>query len=67
MKAKELRELTLDELSQRERDLAGEYFNLKFQLATNQLSNTMKLKQVKQDIARIKTIIREKTLEKQSG
>ncbi len=65
MKAKELRELTLEELSQRERDLAGEYFNLKFQLATNQLSNTMKLKQVKQDIARIKTIIREKTLEKQ--
>lgn len=65
MKAKELRELTLEELSQRERDLAGEYFNLKFQLATNQLSNTMKLKQVKQDIARIKTIIRERTLEKQ--
>jgi large subunit ribosomal protein L29 len=65
VKAKELRELTLEELSQRERDLAGEYFNLKFQLATNQLSNTMKLKQVKQDIARIKTIIREKTLEKQ--
>ncbi len=65
MKAKELRELTFEELSQRERDLAGEYFNLKFQLATNQLSNTMKLKQIKQDIARVKTIIREKTHEKQ--
>ena len=60
MKAKDFRELTLEELRQREKDLAGECFNLKFQLATNQLSNTMKLTQVKRDIARVKTIIREK-------
>lgn len=65
MKAKEFRELTVEELKQRENDLAGEYFNLKFQLATNQLSNTMKLTQVKQDIARVKTILREKELGKQ--
>ena len=64
MKAKEFRELTVEELKQREKDLAGEYFNLKFQLATNQLSNTMKLRQVKQDIARVKTILREKDLGK---
>jgi len=65
VKAKEFRELTVEELKQRENDLAGEYFNLKFQLATNQLSNTMKLTQVKQDIARVKTILREKELGKQ--
>jgi len=65
VKAKEFRELTVEELRQREKDLAGEYFNLKFQLATNQLSNTMKLTQVKQDIARVKTILREKELAKQ--
>lgn len=65
MKAKEFRELTVEELKQREKDLAGEYFNLKFQLATNQLSNTMKLTQVKQDIARVKTILLEKELGKQ--
>ncbi len=64
MKAKEFRELTVEELKQREKDLAGEFFNLKFQLATNQLSNTMKLRQVKQDIARVKTILREKDLGK---
>jgi large subunit ribosomal protein L29 len=60
MKAKELRELSLDELKQREEDLTGEYFNLKFQYATNQLSNTMKLSLTRKDIARIKTILREK-------
>lgn len=65
MKAKEFRELTVEELKQREKDLAGEYFNLKFQLATNQLSNTMKLTQVKQDIARVKTILREKEIGEQ--
>jgi len=65
VKAKEFRELTVEELKQREKDLAGEYFNLKFQLATNQLSNTMKLTQVKQDIARVKTILLEKELGKQ--
>jgi large subunit ribosomal protein L29 len=65
VKAKELRELNVDELKQKEKDLAGELFNLKFQLATNQLSNTMKVVQVKRDIARVKTMIREKGLHRQ--
>ncbi len=60
MKAKELRELTLDELQQREKDLKAEYFNLKIQLATNQLSSTAKLSQVKKDIARVKSIVQQK-------
>ena len=65
MKAKELRELNIDELIQKEKDLAGELFNLKFQLATNQLSNTMKVGQVKREIACVKTMIREKELHRQ--
>jgi len=65
VKAKELRELNVDELKQKEKDLAGELFNLKFQLATNQLSNTRKVVQVKRDIARVKTMIREKELHRQ--
>jgi len=60
VKAKDVRELTIDELKQREKDLKAEYFNLKFQLATNQLSNTMKLTEVRRDIARVKTVLREK-------
>ncbi len=60
MKAKEMRELTVEELNQRENDLKAEYFNLKFQLATNQLTSSAKLSQAKKDIARIKTIVREK-------
>lgn len=60
MKAKEVRELTVEELQQREKDLKAELFNLKFQLATNQLSNTMKITEVRRDIARVKTILREK-------
>jgi len=60
VKAKEMRELTVEELNQREKDLKAEYFNLKFQLATNQLTSSAKLSQAKKDIARIKTIVREK-------
>ena len=60
MKASEIRELTLEELRQREEDSAEELFNLKFQLATAQLENKMRVRQVRRDLARIKTIIREK-------
>ncbi|MEI6125396.1 MAG: 50S ribosomal protein L29 [Pseudomonadota bacterium] len=63
MKAKEIRELTVDELKHRDKDLKEKYFNLKFQLSTNQLANTAELKQVKKDIARMKTILQEKELE----
>ncbi len=60
MKASEIRELTLEELKQREEDIAEELFNLKFQLATAQLENKMRIRQVRRDLARIKTIMREK-------
>ncbi len=61
MRAGELRELSFDELSQKERDLKEELFNLRFQRATGQLENLMRLTQVKRDIARVKTVLREKT------
>jgi len=57
---KELRDLTVEELTQREQDLSEELFNLKFQLASSQLENNMRIGQVKKDRARVKTIIREK-------
>jgi large subunit ribosomal protein L29 len=60
MKVSETRELTLDELRQRERDSTEELCNLKFQLATGQLENKMRIRQMKKELARIKTIIREK-------
>jgi large subunit ribosomal protein L29 len=60
MRARELRELGIDELSQKERDLKEELFNLRFQRATGQLENLMRLTQVKRDIARVKTVLRER-------
>ncbi len=60
MKVSELRELTVEELRQREKDLKGELFNLRFQLETHQLQNTDRLRQVKRDLARAKTILGEK-------
>jgi large subunit ribosomal protein L29 len=60
MKVSEIRELTLDELKQREQDVSEELFNLKFQRATAQLENKMRVRQIRRDLARIKTIIKEK-------
>ena len=60
MRARELRELSVDELSHKERDLKEELFNLRFQRATGQLENLMRLTQVKRDIARVKTVLGEK-------
>ncbi|MEW6614716.1 MAG: 50S ribosomal protein L29 [Thermodesulfobacteriota bacterium] len=60
MKASEIRELSDIELRQKEKHLSEELFNLKFQLATGQLENTMRVPQVKKDLARIKTILKEK-------
>lgn len=62
MKAKELRELTIQELNSKLTDLKSELFNLRFQLATGQLDNPMRIKAVRKDIARIKTILREREL-----
>ncbi|KAF0123757.1 MAG: large subunit ribosomal protein L29 [bacterium] len=60
MKTSEIRELSDMELTQKEKYLSEELFNLKFQLATGQLENTMRVPQIKKDLARIKTIISEK-------
>ena len=60
MKVSEIRELTIEELKQREQDVSEELFNLKFQRATAQLENKMRVRQVRKDLARIKTIIKEK-------
>jgi large subunit ribosomal protein L29 len=62
MKAKELKELTVEELTKRKRDSKEELFNLRFQHSTGQLENTARLDLVKKDIARIETIIRQKGL-----
>ncbi len=59
MKAKEIRENTLPELQEKLAKLKEELFNLRFQLAINQLENPMRITAVKKDIARVKTIIRE--------
>ncbi|PLX31270.1 MAG: 50S ribosomal protein L29 [Clostridiales bacterium] len=62
MKTKKLREMTSQELDNQFNDLKSELFNLRFQLATGQLDNPVKIKYVKKDIARVKTIQREREL-----
>ena len=57
MKASELRELTAEELQQKLKDLKEELFNLRFQLAINQLQNPMRISAVKKDIARVHTVL----------
>ncbi|GGS23165.1 MULTISPECIES: 50S ribosomal protein L29 [Actinokineospora] len=60
--ATDLRELTDDELVLRLREAKEELFNLRFQMATGQLDNNRRLRLVKQDIARIYTVMREREL-----
>lgn len=62
MKAKEIRELSSQELELKLKDLKAELFNLRFQLATGQLENPMRIKEVKKSYARIKTILKEREL-----
>lgn len=62
MKASEIRDMTESELQKEFKDLKSELFKLRFQLATNQLDNPMKLKEVKKSIARVKTIMRQREL-----
>ena len=63
MKVTELRELSTEELNQKLADCKQELFNLRFQLAINQLDNPKQISDVKKTIARIKTIIHERELE----
>ena len=62
MKASEIRALSAEELAAKLGDLKKDLFNLRLQLATNQLDNTNKITEVKRDIARVNTVIREKQL-----
>ncbi len=62
MKASEIRKLSAEELAAKLGDLKKDLFNLRLQLATNQLENTNKITEVKRDIARVNTVIREKQL-----
>ncbi|HAW60237.1 MAG TPA: 50S ribosomal protein L29 [Actinobacteria bacterium] len=62
MKGEEIREFSDEELRQKLNEVKTELFNLRFQLATGQLDNPLKIKEVRKDIARIKTVIREREL-----
>ena len=65
MKARELRDKSDSELTEQERELKEELFNLRFQHATGQLENNMAIVRVKKDIARVKTLLRERDLERE--
>ena len=60
MKAAELRESTKEELGRKEQDLRRELFNLRFQQATGEIENPMRIRAIKKDIARVLTIANEK-------
>jgi large subunit ribosomal protein L29 len=60
MKAREIRELTLEELAVKSRELRGDLFNARVKRSTGQLENTAKLEQLRRDIARVETVLREK-------
>lgn len=62
MKARELRDLTREELERRLLSFKEELFNLRFQHAMRQLDNPMRLREVKKNIARVKTVLREREL-----
>ncbi|MEE0767412.1 MAG: 50S ribosomal protein L29 [Oscillospiraceae bacterium] len=62
MKASELKNLSTQELAAKEKELKEELFNLRFQLATGQLTNPQRMRECKKDVARVKTLIREREL-----
>ena len=64
MKANKFRDMTNDALADQEKELKSELFNLRFQSATGQLANPQRISDCKKDIARVKTIIRERELAK---
>ena len=66
MNATELREKTPDQLNELLADLKKEAFNLRFQAATNQLENTARMRSVKKDVARVKTLISQLTSDTKS-
>ena len=64
MKANKFRDMTNDALAAQEKELKSELFNLRFQSATGQLANPQRINDCKKDIARVKTILRERELAK---
>lgn len=58
-----MKEMTSQELSEKMIELKNELFNLRFQLATGQLDNPMKIKAIKKDIARVNTVLRQKEIQ----
>ncbi len=64
MKPSEIREMTLDDINLKLKDVSKEFFNIRFQHVTGRLDNPMNIPRLKKDIARMKTIIKEKSLEK---
>ncbi|MGI6566692.1 MAG: 50S ribosomal protein L29 [Firmicutes bacterium] len=62
MKAEEIRAMSSEELLRKLDDLKEELFNLRFQMVTAQLDNPMRVREVRRDIARVKTILREREL-----
>lgn len=67
MKSSKFRDMTNDELNHSLTELKSELFNLRFRLATGQLDNPMRIREVKKDIARVKTILRERELKAQKA
>ena len=61
MKVKEFRDLSVEELEDKEKELKQELFNLRFQKATGQLGNTAMIAKTKKDLARVKTVLREQS------
>ena len=62
MKANELTAMTQEQLEEKVKELKAQLFSLRFQLATGQLQNTMQISETKRDIARCKTILRQKEM-----
>lgn len=67
MEAKELRDLSVDDLRQKQGELRDEISHLKLKRATSRLENPMKLRESKRDLARVETVLREKALAGQKG
>jgi len=60
MKVSELREVTVDELHKKEQDMRKELFNLRFQQATGEIENPMRIRKLRKDIAKVLTVVTEK-------
>ena len=67
MKVEDVRQMTPDQLTEKIAELKKEQFNLRFQKATGQLENTSRVRQVRRDIARIKTIQNQRAAEAKKG